>query len=203
MRGKALFDRLAAGLGLVVVSPLLLALAVAIRIEEGGPVLFRQERVGRGGQPFVCYKFRTMRHDAESLLQQWEASNHPNWTRYVDSNFKLHDDPRVTRVGRFLRRTSLDELPQLWNIVRGDMSLVGPRPLLAREIGDYGENAFRHYCQLRPGLTGLWQVSGRSDVSFTQRAELDMAYFERQSWHTDLRLLVRTVKVLFSRQGAY
>jgi undecaprenyl-phosphate galactose phosphotransferase len=200
---KFAFDKVASAMALIAFSPLFAGIAMAIKIEDGGPALFKQERVGFSGERFDCYKFRTMFVNAEALLMKWKESGHPNWIRYVESNFKLRDDPRVTKVGKFLRQTSLDELPQLINILRGDMSLVGPRPLLAREISDYGTAHFERYQQMRPGLTGLWQVSGRSNTTFAQRAELDSVYYERRSALFDSMLLLRTVAVLLRRRGAY
>lgn len=197
------FDRLAALTSLIAFSPLFVAISVAIKLEDRGPIFFCQERVGLMGRPFSCIKFRTMFLDAEALLKRWQAEGHPNWKKYVESNFKLKDDPRVTKAGKFLRRTSLDELPQLINIVAGDMKLVGPRPLLEREIGAYGKDNYAKYKQLTPGLTGLWQVSGRSNTTFRERAELDMMYFDRRSFLFDLSLILRTVRVLVRRTGAY
>jgi lipopolysaccharide/colanic/teichoic acid biosynthesis glycosyltransferase len=190
-------------MALVAFCPVFAAVALAIKVEDGGPVFFSQERVGLCGHIFRCHKFRTMLENAEELLMRWKHEGHPNWTRYVESNFKLQDDPRVTRVGKFIRRTSIDELPQLINILRGEMNLVGPRPILPREITDYGEESFAKYRLMTPGLTGLWQVSGRSDTSFARRAELDCQYYERRSFGYDMALIVRTVGVLFKRSGAY
>lgn len=189
--------------GLTVLSPLLIAIAIAIKCADKGPVFFKQERVGKDGQLFTCYKFRTMRNDAEALLLHWKATNHPNWVLYEQSNFKLQDDPRVTGIGRFLRRTSFDELAQLINIAKGDMAIVGPRPLLEREVEAYGSGRYKTYCEMLPGLTGLWQVSGRSNTTFDRRAELDMEYHARRSWLLDLQIILKTVKIVFRKDGAY
>lgn len=198
-----LLNKFAALLALAVASPLFLVVAVAVKVEDGGPVFFSQERLGFAGQKFKCLKFRTMFLDAEALLMQWKAEEHPNWIRYVESNFKLQNDPRVTRVGRLLRRTSLDEIPQLVNVLRGEMNLVGPRPLLEREVADYGDVSYALYTQMVPGLTGLWQVSGRSNTTFAERAALDCDYFRRRSLALDVHLMLKTVVVLFRRTGAY
>ena len=194
-------NRCVALLALIAALPFLMILALAIYIEDKGPFLFSQERLGRDGNRFRCLKFRTMFVGADELLMKWKEANHPNWKRYVESNFKLQDDPRVTRIGRLLRRTSLDEVPQLLNVVLGEMTLVGPRPLLEREISDYGNVRFECYKRMIPGLTGLWQVSGRSDTTFERRAQLDCEYFEKRSPLFDIALIIKTVKVLTRRGG--
>ncbi|WP_312284035.1 undecaprenyl-phosphate galactose phosphotransferase WbaP [Candidatus Igneacidithiobacillus taiwanensis] len=198
---KRVFDLVAAGLLTVLLSPLLLGIAWRIRAEDGGPVLFRQERVGRQGKPFGCLKFRSMVPDAEARLQRYLAEN-PAIAEEYHRNFKLRDDPRITRIGRFLRRSSLDELPQLFNVLRGEMSLVGPRPLLARELDRYGDN-IALYTQVNPGITGLWQVSGRSETSFADRSNLDAWYVRNWTLWYDIVILLRTVRVVFRREGAY
>lgn len=198
---KRAFDLVAASILVLLLSPLLLFLAWRIRRNDGGPVFFVQERVGRGGQPFPCYKFRSMVIDAESRLRQYLTS-HPELHAEYQRNFKLRDDPRVTRIGRLLRRTSLDELPQLFNVLRGDMSLVGPRPLLDRELECYG-SGFALYRQVHPGITGLWQTSGRSETTFAERASLDAWYVKNWSLWYDIVILLRTVKVVLLRDGAY
>jgi lipopolysaccharide/colanic/teichoic acid biosynthesis glycosyltransferase len=197
------FNTVTASMALMALTPVLLGISLAIKIEDGGPAFFSQERIGSGGKRFKCHKFRTMFEDAESLLMKWKNEDHPNWQRYVASNFKLQNDPRVTRIGRFLRRTSLDEVPQLINVLIGEMNLVGPRPLLEREIPDYGMENFEKYKAMIPGLTGLWQVSGRSNTTFKERAELDINYFEQRNWLMDLKIMVKTISVLCKRTGAY
>lgn len=199
---KRAFDLVSASLLLLLLSPLLAWVAWRIWREDGGPVLFIQERVGPGGKPFRFYKFRSMVNDAEGLLRRWEAENSPEWQRYVASNFKLEDDPRVLRVGRFIRGSSIDELPQLLNVLRGEMSLVGPRPLLPREVSEYGE-ALQLYGQVRPGLTGLWQVSGRSKTTFSERVIYDDWYIKNWSLWTDIAILAKTVRTVLRREGAY
>jgi Undecaprenyl-phosphate galactose phosphotransferase, WbaP/exopolysaccharide biosynthesis polyprenyl glycosylphosphotransferase len=198
---KRLFDVVAASFLVVFLSPLLLFLALWIGYSDRGPVFFVQERIGRNGHAFPCYKFRSMLVDAEQRLQQYFVS-HPELYAEYQRNFKLREDPRVTRVGRFLRRTSLDELPQLFNVLRGQMSLVGPRPLLERELSRYGRG-FTLYQQVYPGITGLWQTSGRSETSFAQRAALDAWYVKNWSLWYDIVILLRTIKVLLHRTGAY
>jgi exopolysaccharide biosynthesis polyprenyl glycosylphosphotransferase len=196
---KNLFDRVGAFLLLVAFSPLLLVLALLVRFgpRGRGPAIFRQERVGKDGRPFVLYKFRTMVVNAEARLQELRNLN--------DSDgelFKMRQDPRVTPVGRWLRRLSLDELPQLMNVVKGDMSLVGPRPPLAREVAGYPDD-MRRRLVVKPGLTGLWQVSGRSDLSWEESMRLDVTYVENWSLAMDVAILARTVKAVVRSSGAY
>ena len=198
---KRIFDLWAASFLVLVLAPLLLYLVWRIRKEDGGPAFFVQERVGRYGRSFPCLKFRSMVQDAEERLDTYLADDPRRAAEYA-RNFKLRHDPRVTRTGKFLRRTSLDELPQLFNVLRGQMSLVGPRPLLSRELERYGENVAL-YRQIRPGITGLWQVSGRSETTFADRANLDAWYVKNWSLWYDIVILLRTIKVVVDRNGAY
>ncbi len=199
---KRLVDLFGAGFGLILLAPLLLTLSVLIRREDGGPAIYRQKRVGRSNKDFMCLKFRSMHIRADAMLEEWRQAQSPEWLEYVAQNHKLRDDPRVTRIGRFLRRTSLDELPQLINVLRGEMSLVGPRPLIHSEVPDFGR-PFRHYVRVRPGITGLWQVSGRSDASLRDRAAYDDWYVKNWSLWYDIVILLRTVAVVVGRHGAY
>jgi Undecaprenyl-phosphate galactose phosphotransferase, WbaP/exopolysaccharide biosynthesis polyprenyl glycosylphosphotransferase len=198
---KRLFDLVAASFLVLFLSPLLLFLALRIWHSDRGPVFFVQERIGRNGHAFPCYKFRSMIVDAERKLQEYFVS-HPDLHAEYQRNLKLREDPRVTRVGRFLRRTSLDELPQLFNVLRGNMSLVGPRPLLERELSRYGGGLVL-YQQVYPGITGLWQISGRSETSFSKRASLDAWYVKNWSLWYDIVILLHTIKVVITRAGAY
>jgi len=181
--------------------PLAAAIAVAIWVESGRPILFRHKRLGRAGRPFVAWKFRTMVKDADAVLEKALESD-PALRREWEASQKLKQDPRLTRVGRFLRRLSLDELPQLWNVLRGEMSLVGPRPIVEGEIERYG-SSFGLYVQVLPGLTGLWQVSGRSDLSYKDRVWLDTHYVRNWSIWLDLVILARTVWIVLRGAGAY
>ncbi len=199
---KRVFDLAASSVLLLLLSPLMALIAWRVRSEDGGPAFYCQERVGRDGVPFGCWKFRSMVTDAEERLAKWRDEGAEEWARYTRSNFKLHDDPRVTRAGRWLRETSLDELPQLWNVLLGEMSLVGPRPLLEREIPDYGKT-IRLYRQVRPGITGLWQVSGRSQTEFRDRARYDEWYIKNWALWYDIVFLFKTVAVVWNRRGAY
>jgi exopolysaccharide biosynthesis polyprenyl glycosylphosphotransferase len=183
---------------ILVTAPVWLASAVAVRVSSHGPVFFRQIRVGRGGKPFTVYKFRTMRNGAEEALAELRALNEASGPL-----FKMRDDPRVTRVGKLLRRWSLDELPQLWNVVRGDMSLVGPRPPLPEEVEAYEHDWHFDRLEVLPGITGLWQVSGRSNLSFDDYMRLDLSYVENWSIGFDLFILAKTLPALVSRKGAW
>ena len=194
---KSLFDRLAASSALLLLMPLFLAIAVAIKLGDGGPVLFRQVRVGRNGRPFHVYKFRTMVQNAEQQKMQLEERNEGNGVL-----FKIKDDPRVTKAGTWLRRFSLDELPQLINVLVGQMSLVGPRPALPEEAARYGDYVRRRLA-VRPGITGLWQVSGRSDLPWEEAVRLDLRYVENWSFALDLQILWKTWSAVIRAHGAY
>jgi exopolysaccharide biosynthesis polyprenyl glycosylphosphotransferase len=182
---KRLFDLVVAGLAIVVASPFLLAIAAWIRVRDGSPVLFRQVRVGLHGREFKVLKFRTMVRDAEDRYDEVVGMSDAR-------AFKVTNDPRITPIGRFLRRTSLDELPQLWNVLKGEMSLVGPRPAPPREVAGY-DLWHRRRLSMKPGITGLWQVSARTSDDFDDRAQLDLSYIDRWSLWLDLKILVRTV----------
>jgi len=203
--GKRLFDLVVGSLCLVVLSPLLVVVAVMVRLTTRGPALFRQERLGRGSRPFVLYKFRTMYDGSPSEV-------HREYVRKLLTDdqppaggrrglYKLEDDPRITPVGRLLRRTSIDELPQLLNVIRGEMSLVGPRPALPWEAELMAQGYSERFL-VEPGLTGLWQVSGRSTLTMRQALDLDVEYVRRRSFHLDLGILLKTVPVVLSTNGA-
>lgn len=197
---KRAFD-LAAGVTLLfMLAPLMLLIAGLIRAGDGGPAFFRQARIGRSGKSFRCWKFRTMASNADEALQRLLASD-PAAAQEWAENQKLTRDPRITPVGAFLRRSSLDELPQLFNIVAGDMSFVGPRPIVAAERERYGE-AFTHCFSVPPGLTGLWQISGRSDCSYATRISLDSQY--ASEWHLllDAKILAKTVPAVLMQKGS-
>jgi len=194
---KRTIDLVGAVLILILISPLLVAIAAAIWIESPGPIIFRQPRMGRNGRVFTFFKFRSMTSDAES--RRGELLRHNESTGPL---FKIREDPRVTRVGRVLRRFSLDELPQLFNVIRGEMSLVGPRPPLPSEVAHY-ELWQKDRLLVPGGITGLWQVSGRSDLTFEQMVELDLTYIKTWSLWSDLTILVRTVTCVIFARGAY
>ncbi len=195
---KASVEWLIAAVALLLAAPFIALILLAIRLDSAGPVIFRQTRVGRGGAEFKVFKLRTMYADAESRL---ESLRHQN--ENADGLlFKMRDDPRVTRVGRYLRRWSLDEVPQLWNVVRGDMALVGPRPPLPSEVSQYDREIARRLL-VRPGITGLWQVSGRSDLSWEESVRLDLYYVERWSLALDALIIWKTLFAVAERKGAY
>jgi lipopolysaccharide/colanic/teichoic acid biosynthesis glycosyltransferase len=188
---KRLFDVAVGGVALVLLAPLLTLVALLIRTVDGGPVLFRQTRVGLHGRPFQLIKFRTMERGAEGRLDELMARN-----EIRGPAFKVTDDPRLTRTGRVLRATSLDELPQIWNVLRNEMSLVGPRPPLPWEVDAY--DAWHHRrLAVKPGITGLWQVRARQGEDFDQRVELDLEYIDRWSMWLDLEIIVRTIPAMF------
>jgi exopolysaccharide biosynthesis polyprenyl glycosylphosphotransferase len=194
---KATFDRTGALVGIVLLSPVLLGIAAAVRLTSRGPALFRQERIGKNGKPFTMFKFRSMVVDAESKLDELKATSDRD-----NPMFKMPKDPRVTRVGAWLRRYSLDELPQLFNVLGGSMSLVGPRPPLPSEVALYPDDARRRLL-VRPGVTGLWQVSGRSDLNWDQSVMLDLRYVDNWSLATDLLILWKTARAVLYGSGAY
>jgi exopolysaccharide biosynthesis polyprenyl glycosylphosphotransferase len=195
--GKRVFDVGGVLVGLLLLAPLLLAIALAIRLDTPGPVLYRSRRVGEGGRVFSFLKFRSMVRNAEMLRDELVHLNE------VDGPvFKISRDPRITRVGAILRRTSLDELPQLWNVLCGDMTIVGPRPPIPEEVRQYQPWQMRRL-SVRPGLTCLWQISGRSHVGFDEWMRMDLEYIDRRSFLLDLSILLRTIPAVLSGKGAY
>jgi exopolysaccharide biosynthesis polyprenyl glycosylphosphotransferase len=196
---KRIFDFVASAVLLIVLSPLLVAIAMVIRLSTPGQVLFRQERVGLNGGTFNMLKFRSMVTDAEALIEELKASERAEGNTVL---FKMRDDPRVTKVGRILRKYSLDELPQLINVLRGEMSLIGPRPPLRREVDLYESHVHRRFL-MKPGITGLWQVSGRSDLSWEDSVRLDLYYVENWSMVGDFTILMKTARAVFAGSGAY
>jgi exopolysaccharide biosynthesis polyprenyl glycosylphosphotransferase len=195
--GKRLFDVVGSSCLLIAFSPLMVFAAMRIKLNDGGAVFFQQTRTGREGEHFGCLKFRTMVVDAEARLAELHAA-----TGYESGLFKMKDDPRITKPGRWLRRYSLDELPQLFNVLRGEMSLVGPRPPLPREVANYHADVLRRL-RVRPGMTGLWQVSGRSDLSWEEAVRLDLYYVDNWSMVQDVSILAKTVGAVFGSHGAY
>jgi undecaprenyl-phosphate galactose phosphotransferase len=199
---KRFFDLIVASLLVVLLSPLFFYIAWRIRRGDGGHALYAQERVGRNGKPFGCLKFRSMVTDADARLVQYFRA-HPELKREYERTFKLKNDPRITPTGEFLRKTSLDELPQLFNVLRGEMSLVGPRPVTAKELQKYYGDVGALYKLVHPGISGLWQVSGRSNTTYTERVYLDAWYIKNWTLWYDIVILLRTVKVVLRREGAY
>ncbi|MGE5571015.1 MAG: sugar transferase [Rhodospirillales bacterium] len=200
-RFKRVFDVIFALLLGLIALPAGLLIAAAIVIDSRGPVFFTHTRIGKGNRRFRLWKFRSMITNADEALDEYLRA-HPGLALEWRLTHKLRNDPRVTRVGRFLRKTSLDELPQIWNILRGDMSMVGPRPIVEAEIPKYGA-AFALYSRVLPGLTGLWQVSGRNDTTYRERVELDSRYIRNWTPLVDFGVLLKTVKVVLGGRGAY
>jgi len=199
---KRTFDLVSVAVILTLFSPIMLGVALAVRMTTGKQVIYGHTRVGRNGQEFKCYKFRSMVANSDEVLKhllETDPEARAEWNR----DFKLKNDPRITRVGRFIRKTSLDELPQLWNVLRGDMSVVGPRPVVRQELDRYYAAAREHYLSVPPGLTGLWQVSGRNDMDYDERVELDRHYVDNWNVWTDFTIVMRTVGVMVGRKGAY
>nr|WP_246079015.1 sugar transferase [Paenibacillus piri] len=195
---KKTMDILGAIAGILLCFPLLLVIAILIKWEDPkGSVFFKQIRLGKNGKPFYMYKFRSMVANSEELLQQLLSQNEMN-----GAMFKMKDDPRVTRIGKFIRKTSIDEMPQLWNVLKGEMSLVGPRPPLPREVESY-TSYDRQRLLVTPGCTGLWQVSGRNGLSFKQMVELDLAYIRQRSIWLDMKLILKTVWIIVFPNNAY
>lgn len=198
---KRMFDFTVALLACILLSPLLIGMALAIHLSDGGPVFFGHLRVGRGGKKFRCWKFRSMRTDSAAHLQRYLSEN-PEAAREWHLHRKLKHDPRVTPLGQVLRKYSVDELPQLFNILAGDMSIVGPRPVEQAELENFGKS-LRHYLRARPGLTGLWQISGRSDTGYRRRVALDRYYVVKCSLLMDMQVIFKTIPVVLFGRGAY
>ncbi len=200
---KRAFDVLFSLFVLIFFSPVYLLLALLIAISSPGPIFYVQQRVGKNFKPFGCIKFRTMIDNADEVLQSMIAES-PQMREEFENDFKLRNDPRVTWIGKFLRLTSLDEFPQFWNVLKGDMSVVGPRPLVPEELCKYGHR-INKVLTIQPGITGLWQVSGRNDIPYPQRVQIDVYYVNYRNWFTDLWVIVKTIGVIvFPRNnGAY
>lgn len=195
---KRIIDILGSLIGIIILSPLFIIVAVLIKLEDPkGNIIFGHKRVGKNGEMFPCLKFRSMFANAEEMKKKFTEAQ----KREYAETFKLKDDPRITKVGNFIRRTSLDELPQLFNVLKGDMTMVGPRPIVTAELEFYGEFEV-YYKSVKPGLTGLWQVSGRSDTSYEERVELDMKYISTRSILKDLYIILMTVFKVLKREGA-
>ncbi|MCT4376635.1 sugar transferase [Leuconostoc suionicum] len=196
---KRMMDYIGSGIGIIVLSPILLVIAIIIKVEDGGPVIFKQERVGYNGKHFYIYKFRSMRVDAEQLKKSLMKQN-----EVKGAMFKMKDDPRVTSFGKFMRKHSLDELPQFFNVFQGDMSLVGPRPPLQDEVEKYSDYE-KQRLLVRPGLSGLWQISGRNNLSFSEMVELDLQYIQTRNIWIDIKIIVKTVweMIAIKKNGAF
>lgn len=195
---KRTLDVVASGIGLIILSPVFLIVSLAIKAEDPkGPIFYSQVRLGKGQRPFKMYKFRSMVVDADKKLEKLLKEN-----EVKGAMFKMKEDPRITRVGKFIRKHSLDELPQLWNVLAGDMTLVGPRPPLEREVENYSEHDVQRLI-VKPGCTGLWQVTERNDVDFRGMVELDLRYIQNSNLWFDITILIKTVAIIFKPNGAY
>ena len=197
---KRILDVVVASIALIFVLPLLILVGVLIRLQDGGQAVYSQKRYGRNGRTFKCYKLRSMVANADQRLIEILAQD-PEARIELEQTQKLTHDPRITPLGRFIRKTSIDELPQLFNILKGEMSIVGPRPIVENEITKYGE-FYRDYCSVRPGLTGLWQVEGRSDTTYEQRVQLDVKYATTRNFTGDIMIMLRTVPAVLLSRGA-
>lgn len=200
-RLKRFLDIVICSAAMPAILPLCLLISLLIRLDSKGAPIYRHERIGKDGKPFEIYKFRTMEDGAAQQLQKYLDEN-PDLAREWAKDQKLRKDPRLTRIGHFLRKTSLDELPQVWNILAGQMTLVGPRPIVASEEAKYGRY-FDEYCQVKPGLTGLWQTSGRNNTTYSQRVAYDHYYINHWSLWLDLWIMAKTIPVALSGRGAY
>ena len=194
---KRFFDILASLIGLIILSPVFLIVAIAIKIDDGGPVFYNQERIGKNGKEFKMYKFRSMKVNADQELEKLIHKNE------VDgAMFKMKDDPRITRVGKFIRKTSIDEFPQLLNVLLGQMSIVGPRPPLPREVKMYTDYDWQRL-YVRPGCTGLWQVTVRNSVGFHEMVNIDLEYIQKRGFWLDIKIMFKTIKIIFVPNSAY
>jgi exopolysaccharide production protein ExoY len=200
-RWSRILDVIVAAAALIFLAPLMLIVAALIYAFDPGPIFFAHRRIGRGGQSFPCLKFRTMATDADVRLAKLLETD-PVARAEWEMDHKLKNDPRIVGIGHFLRKTSLDELPQLFNVLRGEMSLVGPRPIVTAEIVRYGRY-FQHYCEVRPGITGLWQISGRNDVSYRRRVAFDVAYCRSRSFAMNVKIITMTVPSVLMQKGSY
>lgn len=199
---KRMFDVIFSLTVLITLAPLFLLLMLLIRLFSRGPSIYSHERIGRGGKPFHCYKFRTMYSDADARLKELlktDSALQKEW----NASRKLKNDPRITPIGNWLRKTSLDELPQFWNVLKGDLSVVGPRPVVQEEVLLYLGTKASKILSVRPGLTGLWQVSGRSDTSYSRRIQLDEEYIDTHSFFLDIKLILKTIPSMILSKGAY
>lgn len=194
---KRFIDIVLSFIALVLLSPIFLIIAICIKIESKGPVFFVHKRVGKNGKMIRMYKFRTMVPNAEELIKQFT----PEQMREFKENFKLENDPRITKVGSFLRKTSLDELPQLVNILKGDLSIIGPRPVIGEELEKYGKNKEK-FLSVTPGLTGYWAANGRSCTSYEKRMEMELYYIDNLSWKMDIKVFLKTILSVIKREGA-
>lgn len=194
---KRFFDIVLASIGMIVLSPIFLIISLAIKLESKGPIFFKHTRIGKDGKIIKIYKFRSMVNNAEDLIEEFT----PEQMKEYRENYKLTNDPRITKVGKFLRKTSLDELPQLINIIKGDLSIIGPRPVVSDELKKYGTNT-RKFLSVTPGLTGYWAANGRSCTSYEQRMQMELFYIDNLSLKMDIKVFFKTIEAVIKREGA-
>ena len=194
---KRILDCILATIALIILSPIYLIIAIAVKIDSKGPIFFGHTRIGKNGKIIKIYKYRTMVTNAEELIKQFT----PEQMKEYKENFKLENDPRITKVGKFLRKTSLDELPQLLNIIQGDLALIGPRPVVKKELEKYGENAGK-FLSVTPGLTGNWAASGRSNTTYEERMKMELWYVDNISLKTDIKIFFKTIIAVIKKEGA-
>lgn len=197
MQMKRILDVVVASIGLVILSPVFLLLAIMIKVNSKGSVFFAHTRIGKDGKKFKMYKFRTMYENAEEMIRNFTPEQKREW----EENYKLKEDPRITSIGKILRRTSLDELPQIINIIKGDLSIIGPRPVIDKELEKYGESKEK-FLSITPGLTGYWQANGRSETTYKQRMKMELYYVDHVSLKLDLQIFFKTFISVFKREGA-
>lgn len=194
---KRITDIIGGIIGLILLSPVFLILAICIKIDSKGPVIFAHKRIGKNGKEFNMYKFRSMYKNAEEMIENFNEEQKIEW----QENFKLENDPRITKVGKFLRKTSLDELPQIVNIIKGDLSIIGPRPIVDEELKKYGDNKEK-FLSITPGLTGYWQANGRSNTSYEERMQMELYYIDNQSLLLDIKIFFKTIVSVIKKEGA-
>ena len=197
MSVKRVFDLVISTIGLIILSPIFLILAIIVKLDSKGPVFFAHTRYGKNGKKFKMYKFRTMYENAQDMINDFTPEQMKEWKE----NFKLQDDPRITKVGKFLRKTSLDELPHIVNIIKGDLSIIGPRPVIEEELEKYGENKEK-FLSVTPGLTGYWQANGRSSTTYEQRMEMELYYIDHISPKLDFKIFFKTIESVIKKEGA-
>ena len=194
---KRIADIIGGIIGLILLSPVFLILAICIKIDSKGPVIFAHKRIGKNGKEFNMYKFRSMYENAEEMIENFNEEQKIEW----QENFKLENDPRITKVGKFLRKTSLDELPQILNIIKGDLSIIGPRPIVDEELKKYGDNKEK-FLSITPGLTGYWQANGRSNTTYEERMQMELYYIDNQSLLLDIKIFFKTIVSVIKKEGA-
>ena len=194
---KRISDVVISGIGLIILSPILLILSILIKLDSNGPIIFSHKRIGKNGQEFKMYKFRTMYENAQEMIKQFT----PEQMKEYKENYKLTNDPRITKIGKFLRKTSLDELPQLINIIKGDLSLIGPRPVIKEELEKYEDNKEK-FLSVKPGLTGYWAANGRSNISYEDRMRMELYYVDNMSFKLDIEIFFKTILSVIKKEGA-